>query len=406
LPKPLLLIPFGIFAVYVVLGIRGVRYVLGPGDAWRSRLRAISALGPGGLLRHTYRALIPIVVGLVLLPIAVNSYSTYLAYQGSPTCGEAQSFDCRDLRLLQVSSVEVQSSRSGDETVVQFSSGYGSATFYADDVPPASLESGGTVTAEVWRGDVTAVVIDGRKHESFASQSDAWIGIVAGAAILLIGLLWLVIDLAIESMDPDIEQRHDKFASPRKRRRTLYVLLPLFGSLLGVFGLAYIALVFGAVPLANTLADVYLIGGTVALPALVLVFVGWFVRAYLNVGAMGLRIRHSDWFVAAALLLPPLSLYMPYRLALEVVTKTRAPVTLAMLNSWWACAIGWLVLTLVGLTIGNSDPTSTTPQSLLSDVMLAVSVAAGLVAVVLTLRLVQAIDITELAMADRRPPRV
>jgi uncharacterized membrane protein YhdT len=305
-----------------------------------------------------------------------------------------------------VSTVEVQSSKSGDETVVQFSSGYGSATFYADDVPPALFEAGGTVTAEVWRGDVTAVVIAGKKHESFASQSDAWIGIVAGAAILVLGLLWLVIDLAIASMDPDIEQSHDKFSSPTKRRRTLYVLLPLFGSLLVVFALAYVALLFGAVPMANTLADVYLIGATVALPVLVLVFVGWFVRAYLNVGAMGLRIRHSDWFVAAALLLPPLSLYMPYRLALEVVTKTRAPVTLAMLNSWWACAIGWLALTLVGLTIGNSDPTSTTPQNLLSDVMLAVSVAVGLVAVVLTLRLIRAIDMTELAIRDRRPPPV
>jgi uncharacterized protein DUF4328 len=341
------------------------------------------------------------VIGLVVLLVAVGSYGSYREYLASPLCGSVHSADCHDLRQLQVSAVSVQHAKSGDETVVDFAGGNGSATFYADDVSPTSLEVGGLVTAEVWRGTVTAVVIDGRKHTSFGSQADAWIGIVAGAAILLLGLSWLVIDVGVASMDPLIEKSYDKFVSPVKRRQALYVVLPVFGVALAALGLAYIALITGGVATANTLAGIYFVVGLLSLPVLILVFVGWFVRAYLNVGAVGLQIRHSEMFVVAALLVPPLSLYMPYRLMDELVTKTQAPITPATLRSWWLCGLAWLVLTLVGLTVGSPDPTNTTPLNLLSDAMLATSVIMGLIAVSLSVRIIRAVDSTELALWAR-----
>src|SRR4029077_9312470 len=94
------------------------------------------------------------------------------------------------------------------------------------------------ITAEVWRGSVTAVVVVGTKHLSFASQQDAWIGIVAGAAMVLVGLSWLVVDLAVASMDPRVGRSHPRFASPVRRRLALYVVLVIFGIALGLFGLS------------------------------------------------------------------------------------------------------------------------------------------------------------------------
>src|SRR5258708_31546828 len=135
-------------------------------------------MGPGGLVSRWRRSLPAIVAGLAILPVALISYDSYLAYRAAPACGVSRPADCRELRELQVTHVEIQSSKSGDNTVVDFSGGY-SATFSADDVPPALVSAGSSVTAEGGRGHVTAVVIEGQKHESYGSQSQAWLGIAA-----------------------------------------------------------------------------------------------------------------------------------------------------------------------------------------------------------------------------------
>jgi Domain of unknown function (DUF4328) len=393
------LIPIGVIVAYTVVSILAVRHVWKQGVDWRSRLREVLSLGPGGLLKLTYRGFLFLLAGLVVLSLGATSYSKHLTYQAARACDLAHTAECRDLRHLQVSGVHVTHARSGDETTVDFAGGYGSATFYSDEVPPSSLEAGGPVTAEVWRGDVTAVVIGGRKHESFASQGDAWIGIVIGAAMLLLGLSWLVADVAVASMDPNVDRSHDRFVAPFKRRLSLYVLLPVFGASLGALALGFVALVLGSMATANLLAGIYFVGGILTLPVLILVFVGWFVRAYLNVGALGLRIRHSAWFVAAALLVPPLNLYMPYRLIQEVVAKTGAPVTPALLKNWWAFTLAWAALTILGVATSTSE--TTTPQALLEEAALGLSIAAGLAAVVFTIRLIRAVDATELALSHR-----
>ena len=398
------LIPIALIGVYIFISFRAVGHILQRGEDWRSRLRSIAALGPGGFARHGWRALLLIVAGLVVLPLATSNYGSYLDYRAAPACDAAHTIDCRELRQLRVSGVHLEHAKSGDETVVDFAGGNGSATFYADDVAPASFEVGGTVTAEVWRGTVTALAIDGTKHESFGSQADAWIGIVVGAAMLVLGFSWLLIDLTVASMDPDIDRSHDRFAAPTRRRITLYVVLPVFGALLGVFALAYVVLVLGSMDAANGLAAIYFVGGFLLLPVLMLVFVSWFVRAYLNVGAVGFRIRHSIWFVWAALFVPPLSLYMPYRLMQEVVAKTGAPVTAAMLKSWWASTVAWLVLTILGMA--TETPETTTPQALVSEGAYGLSILAGLAAVVLTIRLIHAVDQAELALSHRNGHRM
>lgn len=395
------LIPIALIGVYIFISFLAVGHILQRGEDWRSRLQAIVALGPGGWLRQGGRSFLLIVVGLVVLAVAISSYGSYLDYRAAPACDAARTADCRDLRQLQVSAVQLQHAKSGDETSVDFAGGY-SATFYADDVPPGALEAGSTVTAEVWRGTVTALVIDGKKHESFGSQADAWIGIVVGAAMLVLGFSWLLIDLTVASMDPEIDRSHDRFGAPTRRRITLYVVLPVFGALLGVFALAYVALVLGSMDAANGLAGIYFVGGLLTLPLLILVFTSWFLRAYLNVGAIGFRIRHSMWFVWAAMLVPPLSLYMPYRLMREVVDKTGAPVTPAMLKSWWASALAWLALTIFGIATGTSE--TTTPQALVSEGAYGLSILAGLAAVVLTIRLIRAVDSTELTLSRGRSP--
>ena len=399
----IVLIPIVLIAAYIFISFRAVGHILGRGEDWQSRLRAIAALGPGGVMKHGARAVLAIVVGLVILPVAISSYAWHLDYRGAPACQVVRTADCRDLRQLQVSGIHVEYAKSGKETTVDFADGYGSATFYADDVSPSSLEVGSRVTAEVWRGTVTAVVIDGKRHESFGSQSDAWIGIVAGAAALILGLSWLLIELTVASMDPDIHYSHDRFVATTGRRRILNVALPLFAASLCVLALGYVALVVGAKDAANALAGIYFVGSALTLLVLIPAFVAWFVRAYLNVGAVGSRIRHSAWFIVAALLLPPLSFYMPYRLMHEVVSKTSAPLTPATLKNWWASTLACLAGTVVGTA--TSTPATTTTQAVVSEGAFGLSIAAGLVAVVLTLRLIRAVDATELALFRRRGTR-
>jgi hypothetical protein len=137
----------------------------------------------------------------------------------------------------------------------------------------------------------------------------------------------------------------------------------------------------------------------VTVPGLIVVFVAWFVRDYLNMGALGLRVRHSAWFVAAALLVPPLSLYMPNRLVGEVVAKTQAQVGQATVTAWWLSGIGWVALTIGGATYSSPNPYDTSGPALLSDASLAASAAVGVLAAVLSFRLIRAIDSAELGLA-------
>lgn len=394
----LILIPFAFIVGYLALSARIILHLRGE-VTLRARLKSLSAMGPGGFFSCTWRSMIAIVLGLAILPVALVSYESYFAYQAAPACGISRPADCRDLRQLHVTHVEIQSSRSGNNTVVDFSGGY-NATFSTDDLPAALVPVGSSVSAEVWRGYVTAVVVEGKKHESYGSQSEAWIGIVAGGVLVLVGITWILMDLAIETAQPISWIRDHKFASPVKRRRSLYMLLVTFAMLVGLLGLAAIAAAVGAATTADTLAAVYLIGGVLAVPILLLVFVSWFVRAYMNLGALGIQARHSAWFVTAGLLVPPLSLYMPYRLLEEVATKTKASLTPAILQAWSVGGLAWLLLTAFGVTLSSSDPHSL--QSWWSGVMLALSVAAGLLVATLTWRVIQAIDDAELALAHKK----
>lgn len=399
----LLAIPFMIIAAYLVVSIRMLP-VLFTGDVRPIvRLRTIVSLGPGEFLRRTWRALLTTVIGVFALSVGISGYSTYAAYQAAPPCGSNQAWDCRSLQDLVVARVERQSSRSGAETVVYFTSLYGPATFWSDDVSPEAITAGNGVNAEVWRGRVTALTINGARHQSFAVQSDAWGLIVFGLGLLLLGITWLVIDLALESMEPQVETLGNIFVAPVKRRRVLQVLLPLFGLSLIVFGFAYVAIALGAFGAANTLAAIYLIGAVLILPVMIPVFVAWFTRAYINVRALRLGTKHSAWFVAAALVVPPLSLYMPYRLAREMVENTGAELPPRVLANWWACAIGWLGLTIVGLSFGSSDPRDSSLPNQVSNAMLFGSALVGLYGVWLTIRLIETIDGRESAIAVGHP---
>ena len=157
--------------------------------------------------------------------MAINSNGQHLAYQASRPCGAVASADCRATEELVVTHVSVTSARSGDNTVVSFAGDYGSAMFRSDDVPAAWIVVGATVTAEVWRDDVTAITINGKKHESFATQSDAWIGIAAGLLVALFGVTWLIIDVADESFAAASGLVSETFVSPVLRRRAFNVLL-------------------------------------------------------------------------------------------------------------------------------------------------------------------------------------
>ena len=81
-------------------------------------------------------------------------------------------------------------------------------------------------------------------------------------------------------------------------------------------------------------------------------------KACTHLGALRIHALHTGWIVTTALLVPPLGLYMPYRLLEEVSTKTKAPLTPAMLQAWSVGGVAWLVLTTLGLTLSSSDPHS------------------------------------------------
>lgn len=394
--------PFAVIAVYLAVGVRLLSRSLAQRGGIRAQLVAIVALGPGEIFRQAWRPALFLLVGAVLLFVGIGDYVEWVAYEAAPGCSTSAVTDCRADREVRVVGTETQNTKSGRQTVVHFSSQYGSATFWASNVPAASVPEGASVTVEVWRGKVTAMTVGGITHPSFALVSDAWNVIGAGLAIVLFALTWLLVDVALASAEPSVGPFGQVFVSPVARRSALYILLSLFGALLVVFAFAYVALELRAFDVANVLAGIYLGGAVLTLPVLIAVFGSWLYRAYVNVRALGLRSRHSGWFVAAATFIPPLSFYLPYRLVREVVERTDAPVSTGVLVSWWACAIGWFGLTIVGLTIGSPDPRDTSPLNELSNAMLFTSCLVGLFGVWLTLKLVRAIDSTESEMS-RQP---
>ena len=394
-------LPLLLMVAYLVLAVRMVPTVLRGGD-FRERIRAIRQIGPAELLRETYRSALMLLIGFVVLIVGISFYVGHLAYQASPPCGYTVTADCRAMHELIVSNVSVRSARSGDDTTVSFVGSYGSATFRSDEVPAWTVSVGSTVTAEVWRGQVTAITVNGTKHESFATQSDAWIAVAAGLLVVLLGGTWLITDLADESFAVASGVVTETFASPVLRRRALYVLLAVFGGLLGLLGLAYVAIEMNADSTANTLAAIYFIGGLLMIPVIGSVFVSWLARAYSNLSALGLKARHSGWFVIAAMLVPPFSLFMPYRLLEEMVRGTAAPVSERVLKNWWISALAWLGLTALGISLGSPNPRDPSLSNQLSNGMLIASVLVGLFGVWLTVRLISAIDRAEFAIADRQ----
>ena len=397
----LIALPLVIMLGYLALAVRMVPAVLGGGD-FRERIRVVWGFGPAELLRQTYRSALLIVIGVVVAVVAMNAYAEPLAYQASPSCGYVAKPDCRTTRELVVTNVSIQSAKSGDETVVSFAGDQGSATFRSDDVPPSSVSAGSRVAAEIWHGDVTAITINGTKHESFATQSDAWIGVAAGVLLALLGTTWLIIDLADESFAAAAGLVTEVFVSPVFRRRSLYVLLAAFGGLLAVLGLAYVAIGMNADSAANTLAAIYLFGGLLVLPVTVIVFISWLARAYSNLSALGLSRRHSGWFVIAAMLVPPLSFFMPHRLLDEMVRRTGAPISAGVLMNWWICALAWPALTAVGISIGSPNPSDPSLSNQLSNGMMIGSVLVGAFGAWLTARVISAIDRAESALAHRQ----
>ncbi len=90
---------------------------------------------------------------------------------------------------------------------------------------------------------------------------------------------------------------------------------------------------------------------------------------------------------------------MPYRLTEEVVAKTQAAVGPATVAAWWLGGIGFIALTIGGAIYSSPDPHDTSLPALLSDASLAASAAVGIVAAVLSVRLIRAVDAAELALA-------
>jgi hypothetical protein len=400
--SPLLIaIPIAIMGIYLAVSIRILPQLLGRTNI-RDQIRTVISLGPGQFLRHTYVSFILVIVGLAVIVTGIAMYSHHLEYDAAPVCESIPRPECRASVTVQVVRVESHNTRSGTNTSVYFTPENGSATFSADDLPGSAIPAGTTAVAEVWRGQVTAVTVNGVRHQSYANQPDSWILIPVGIAALLIGTTWMLMDIALEATEASVGLIRNAFASPVKRRRTLYTFLLLFAVLLVLFGVALVAAGLGATETANVLGAIFLMAGVLVVPTLVLIFVAWLARAYMNVRGLGMASKHSGWFVTAALLVPPLSLYMPYRLVQEVTETTNAPISTRFLKNWWACAIGWLVLIVAGITLGSSDPKDMSISNQLGVLMVFGSIPVGLFGTWLTVQLVRTVDATESAIAGGR----
>ena len=401
----LVAVPLLIIAAYVVVSIRLVPRMFRGTGTLRDQVRAIANRGPGAILAHTWRSLLVLLVGLVVMVLSIAAFFENVDYRAAPVCRFATQQGCRATEDLVVSRVDTEFGKSRDRTVVYFAGRSDTATFDAGDLPAYFLRVGEHVQAEVWRSRVTALTVDGVKHQSFATQSDAWIGIAAGFGLLLVGLTWFVLDLAVEIGGETYEPAGHVFASPVKRRRALYVLLPMFGAWLVFLALAYVAIWLGSIGTADTFAAIYFLGGLATVPVVAIVFVAWFLRAYANLSALGLRVKHSTWFALIAMLIPPLSLYMPWRLTQEIVDATGATVPSNALRAWWPATIGWLALTIGGVALSTPAQSDMSLSNQLSNVMLIASVLVGLLAIWLTITMIRAIDSAELDAAARHQAR-
>ena len=135
--------------------------------------------------------LVFLAVPVFVLPFAWADFTLHQAYDNSPACGETPAWSCRALAQVNVTDVYQSTSGSGYDTDVTFSE-HGAAAFFGSDVHPAALSIGEQVTVELWHDQVSALFIDGVKHESYAVQPNAWIGVAITVGFGLIGVSLVV----------------------------------------------------------------------------------------------------------------------------------------------------------------------------------------------------------------------
>ena len=357
--------------------------------------RAIFSRGVFRIVRTGWYALLMICVGVLILPLGINGYQEFVSYSASPRCVAAPSYDCRQLRPAVVAGVANQTTRSGPETTVDFAGAVGSATFYADAVGPSAVAKGTTVTVEVWHGKVTAIVLDDVDHHSFATQSDAWILIPLAIGMFLLGVVSLALTAATTESSTKMA-KSELFVAPTGRRYTLYVLVGLFAGLSAILAAGGIFEAAGMKPVSGTLYGIAFFGLLLDL-AVIPVFIAWFWRAYRNLDALGRKPMHSWTFVLAALVVPPLNLFLPYQLMGELVSKSRAPIARSWIGAWWAAGVAWLVIFIAG---GSTGSAGTPNAQILSDVGIVVCLVPALVVSFLTVVIVREVDHAQRMLAS------
>lgn len=137
-------------------------------------------------------SLLFLAVAVLVLPFSWADFNLHQSYESAPACGDTPDPSCRAQAQVTVSDIYKSSSSSGYDTHVTFSE-HGSATFFGKDVPASSLGDGQQVTVELWHGQVAAMVIDGVKHESYAVQPNAWIGVAISLVFVAVGLALVIV---------------------------------------------------------------------------------------------------------------------------------------------------------------------------------------------------------------------
>ena len=131
----------------------------------------------------TIIALFALVIG------GLPDFQKELAYATAPTCGERPVSSCRATVQLTVLGVREALTKGANETIIDFEGAFEPATFNQNDVYPSDVTAGQKINGEVWNGEVTAVTIGGVRHESFATQPNAWVGAALTFLMVVVGIV-------------------------------------------------------------------------------------------------------------------------------------------------------------------------------------------------------------------------
>ena len=150
-----------------------------------------------------------LVVGVLVTVAGSVSIVTAFAYRSAspcPSASPARSADCLTTVSVRVAGVSYEWTKGGGNRIVSFDPHSGLPTTYFDAhiLGGVDVQAGDEVQAQLWRGKVTMISLNGRSYDSYNTQADSWIGLIAGLGLMLMAVWMWRLERRLRRAEPAV----------------------------------------------------------------------------------------------------------------------------------------------------------------------------------------------------------